>query len=542
LKLDGQGGHGVAIVQSAAVGRTEVCNDAAVRSRRCWIAIAAALVALSVTPSVSSAASLRSTSPVAWPGPALPAADPPGPPVSASVGPTPAGKPIGPGYVGVSMEFSAVHAYTGRDPSHVNPVLVQLLRQLAPGQSPVIRIGGNSSDRSWWPIRGVIPPGGVAYTITRDWLETTHALAAALNAHLILGVNLAAGRPALAAAEARAYLGAIGRQYIDSIEVGNEPDVYGQFVWYRAPDGKVFFARTKSYSLSDYERDFAHWQAALPTVPLAGPALAETTWLNGLPSFLDRASHLSLVTVHRYPLRGCIHDPTSPLFASIPNLLADSSSSGLAQEVAPSVAVANTHGLPLRLDEINSVSCSGATRVSDTFASALWALDMLFNMASVGIDGVNFHTFPGARYALFSFSHSAGGWSAFVLPEYYGMLMFTQAAPPGAQLLPVSAPSGPLKVWATKTPSGQVHVVLINKSLTDSTSVSVSVPGASSASVEWMQAPSASSNSGVTIGGQSFGNRTTTGTLGPMQTGTLSALLGTYTIDVPPASAVMLTQ
>ena len=51
-----------------------------------------------------------------------------------------------PGFVGVSLEYSALHLYTGRDPNAINPVLVQLLRNLAPGQSPVLRIGGNSSD------------------------------------------------------------------------------------------------------------------------------------------------------------------------------------------------------------------------------------------------------------------------------------------------------------------------------------------------------------------------------------------------------------
>jgi hypothetical protein len=252
--------------------------------------------------------------------------------------------------------------------------------------------------------------------------------------------------------------------------------------------------------------------------------------------------HLALLTMHRYPLRACTHDPTSPTYPSILNLLSDASSSGLAQQVVPYVAAANGHGLSLRLDELNSASCSGAAGVSDTFASALWALDTLFNLANVGVGGVNFHTLPRAPYALFTFSDGTSGWSAFVHPDYYGMLMFTQAAPAGAQLLPVSVPSGPLKIWATQSPSGQVHVVLINKSLTGSQNVSVSVPNASVASVEWLQAPSAQSTSGVTLGGQSFGARTTTGALGPTQTGTLPASLGSYTINVPAASAVMLTQ
>jgi hypothetical protein len=495
-----------------------------VRSRRGCIGIVAALLALAVAPSVSPA-------------------DSPPPPVVVQVGGPPIGRTIAPGFIGVSMEFQAVHQYTGRDPTNVNPVLIQLLRNLAPGRQPVLRIGGDSTDQTWWPVRGVIPPGGVKYRLTKGWLRTTRALAAALHARLIMGVNLAAGRPALAVAEARAFLQGIGRQYIEAIEIGNEPDVYGQFAWYRAPDGRVFFARKSSYNLSDFERDFAHWRAAIPSVPIAAPALAELVWLNGLDGFLSAEPGISMVTLHRYPLRGCIHNTSSPIYASVPNLLTDASSAALAQSIAPYVTVAHTHGLPFRLDEINSVACSGIKGVSDTFASSLWALDTLFNMASVGVDGVNFHTLPKAGYELFTFTHADGVWQAFVHPEYYAMLMFNQAAPPGARLLPTSAPAGTLKVWATLGPSGRTHVVLINKSMTTGQEVQVQVPNASTASVEWLQAPTATATSGVTLGDRTFGALTSTGAFsGPLRTGLLQSFLGTYTITVPPASAVMLTQ
>jgi hypothetical protein len=499
---------------------------AGVRRRVRGIGVIAALMALAVAPSVSPAS----------------ATSPPDSTLYATVGTTPTGQAIAPGFVGTSMEFQAVHAYTGNNPKAINPVLVALVKGLAPGQQPVLRIGGDSTDVSWWPIRGVIPPGGVTYTLNRDWLETTRALVQQLDAKLIIGVNLAAGRPAFAAAEARAFLTGIGRRYIEAMEIGNEPDLYGQFVWYHAPDGKNFLARPKNYSFSDFSTQFAHWESALSSVPVAGPALAELTWLGDLGKFVSAAPGLSLVTVHRYPLRGCVKDKTSPLYASIPNLLEDSSSQGLAAEVAPYVSAVHARGLQLRVDEMNSVACSGIKGVSNTFASALWALDTLFNMASVGVDGVNFHTLPRAGYELFTFKRVKGKWEAFVHPEYYGMLMFGQAAPPGSKLLPTTAPSGPVKVWATRSSNGQIHVVVINKSLTTGENVQVTVPGASTASVEWLRAPSASATSGVSLGGETFGNESSTGTLGAMQDGQLQSFLGAYTIDVPPASAVMLTQ
>ena len=63
-------------------------------------------------------------------------------------------------------------------------------------------------------------------------------------------------------------------------------------------------------------------------------------------------------------------------------------------------------------------------------------LDTLFSMASAGVDGVNIHSLPGAAYELFTFRRDAAGWRAFVHPDYYGMLLFAQAFPVGAQLLP----------------------------------------------------------------------------------------------------------
>ncbi len=478
---------------------------------------------------------------------ALPAAPTAGAqPVDASVSATTTGQAMAPGFVGVSLEYSALHLYTGRDPRAVNPVLLNLLRNLAPGQAPVIRVGGDSADSTWWPMRGVIPPGGIRYALTPGWLRTTQALAGALGARLIAGVNLAGGRPALAVAEARALLAGIGRRYVEAFEIGNEPDVYNVFPWYHDRRGHAFFARGRGYDANAFTRDFSRWRAALPRLQLAGPAFAELTWLSGLGRLLAAEPGLRIVTVHRYPLRACVEDPSSPAYASIPNLLADQSSSGLAQGIASDVALAHARGLPFRVDELNSASCSGRRGVSDTFASALWVLDALFDLASVGVDGVNVHSLPGARYELFTFTHSQGSWQAFVHPEYYGMLVFGQAFPPGARLLQVSAPSGPLKVWATHAPDGRTRVVLINKDPTDAYQVRLQVPGSDTigqASVERLQAPGPSSTVGVTLGGQTFGAETRTGTLpGPPQTQPVLSVAGSYTVDVPPASAALLTQ
>ena len=121
--------------------------------------------------------------------------------------------------------------------------------------------------------------------------------------------------------------------------------------------------------------------------------------------------------------------PGSSDYPTLANLLSPLASRGLTQGLAPYVATAHEHGAAFRIDELNSVACGGKSGVSNTFASALWALDALFASARTGTDGVNIHTFPGARYGLFTFRRMGSEWSASVRPEYYGLLMFAQAAP-----------------------------------------------------------------------------------------------------------------
>jgi hypothetical protein len=467
------------------------------------------------------------------------------PTVYANVDPVPAGATLPAGFLGLSLEYSALEAYTGATATALDPVFVHLLRNLAPasGQPLVLRIGGNSTDATWWPVRGAPPPAGVRYALTPAWLAAARALASAAGARLILGVNLAAGRPRLAAAEAAALLRGIGARFVSAFEIGNEPDVYGVFPWYAGAHGPVY-ARSGRYDESAFIGELERWSAALPPVPLAGPAVAELPWMASLPRLAAAAPRLRIVTVHRYALQGCLTRSTSPAYPSIANLLSDRSSAGLAEAVAPYVAVAHSRGLQFRVDELNSAAlagCLGRAGVSDTFASALWMLDTLFDMASAGVDGVNVHSLPGAGYELFTFSRASNGaWQAFVHPDYYGMLMFAQAFPAGARLLPVNAPAGPVKVWATLAPDGRTRVALINK---DSRPHRVQLqlsPSAARAELEWLRAPSASATRGVTLGGRTFGLETASGRLAAPALQPISQLLGSYSVQLPAYSAALL--
>ncbi len=417
------------------------------------------------------------------------------------------------GFLGLSIEYPALEAYAGTDPSSVDPVFEQLVRNLAPGQAPVLRIGGNSADRTWWPTAGMERPPGVSFDITDQWLAVTRALARALGAHLILGLNLEADSPRLAASEASALVDRIGVQSVRALELGNEPDLYPAFPWYRSGAHRVF-GRPKSYDEAAFIRDFAGFTGALPRAPLAGPSLSGMSWTRDLGRFLAAEPHLGLVTLHRYPLQLCLTPASSARYPTIARLLSPATSTGVAESFAPYVALARAHGLSLRVDELNSVSCGADPAVSKSFASALWALRTLFELARVGVSGVNVHTFPGAGYELFGIGRHGDAWRAAVSPEYYGLLMFAQATPPGSRLLTVGHTGGPgVNAWATRATDGTVRVVFTNEGVS-SRELAVSLPGKfERATLARLTAPSPSSTAGVTLAGQSFGAQTGTGLL-----------------------------
>lgn len=456
----------------------------------------------------------------------------------------PGTQPIPSGFLGISTEYPSVEDYAGSDPRAINPVFVQLIRNLGP--TTVLRIGGDSTDRTWWPVNGLTKPPGVTFALDRRWLAVTRALTRALRTRITLGINLEAGSPQIAAAEARALRTGIGAHSIQAFELGNEPELYGMFAWYRKPGGRGVPGRPHNYDYSAFARDFAAIGAAVSGAPLAGPSLGGRGWTGNLPQFLEAEPRVGVVTLHRYPLQRCFTKPAEPDHPTIANLMSNRASAGLADSFADVVRVAHAHGLPLRIDELNTVACGADPSVSRTFASALWSLDTLFQMARVGADGVDVHTFPSAGYNMFTFKHTDGRWSGSVAPQYYGLLMFAQAAPAGSRLLSVSVrgqAGRQLKVWVTVAPDGHVRVVLINKLMESSRGVAIRIPGVrGSASMSLLQAPRITASTGVTLGGQSLGPSTDTGTLrGSATTDPVQPSGGSYRVTLPPASAALVT-
>ena len=461
------------------------------------------------------------------------------------------GRRVPEGFLGFSFEFQAVRAYTGSDPRQINPVLEQLIRNLSPGQAPVIRIGGDSTDVSYVPTPGVASPPYVGYPLTAGWLATTGALARQLGARMTMGVNLAADDPALAATEARDFISSFGARTVAALEIGNEPNIYSGLTHYRTSSGVRVAARPPSFGYRAYRREFQAIAQAAPHLKLAGPALAagpvpgKGSWAQTMPDFLARDPRVQTMTVHRYPLRNCYVGPSSQQYPSVAHLLSPYATADLAAGVHRWVAIAHRHRRRLRVDELNSVACRGRAGVSDTFASSLWATDALFSLLNAGVDGVNLHTLPKSAYQLFHFRDVAGHWSGAVAPVYYGLQLFSEAAPPGSRLLRLTGVrSSIVSVWATRGTDGVDRVVLIDKHQRRPETITVRPPAhsAGEATLERMRAPSVHARSGVTLAGRTYGAHTATGRLAAAITEPVSPdAHGGYTVTLPAGSAALLT-
>jgi len=466
----------------------------------------------------------------------------PGPISHLTIEPGRPGPEISNRFLGLSLEYGAVIPYAGSSPDAINPVFVQLIRNISPGRAPSIRIGGDSTDWAWWPVAHMRQPPGVSYSITEPWVQVTKSLTAILGARLILGIDLEANNRRLAAVEARALSERIGTGSIAALELGNEPELYRSWGWYCSRSGREITGRPRSYGFQAFKVNFSAFANVLPWGPLAGPSIGIPTWLPHLSEFLAAEPRLGMVTLHRYPLQNYL-PPSSPKSPSVSHLLSETSSQGLAAAIAPSVRVAHHHHLPLRVDELNNISAGQAPGVADAFASALWVIDALFEMANVGVDGVNIHTFPGAAYELFRFSQSGGRWQGFVAPEYYGLLMFARAAPPGSRLVALrGAHPSAIRAWATRGPGRTVRAVLINDGNAQAR-VALTAPGDDPmATLQLLQASSLTAVQGVTLGGQSFGGKTATGRLAGRSTvAFVKAAAHAFSVDLPAASAGLLT-
>lgn len=441
-------------------------------------------------------------------------------------------------FFGLSTEYWALPLY-GRHISLFERVLTLVQ---ARGAGPlVLRIGGDSADHTFWdPKLRRAPPW--VFKLTPAWLRQTSTIVHRVRARLILDLNLVTGSPSMAATWARAAETGLPHRSIVGFEVGNEPDIYSRPFWRAITSREMLHSRVlpSDISANSYTQAFQSYAHVLaqvaPSLPLAGPALADPGVNSSWISHLLGSAHpgLGMVSAHRYPYSACV-GPSSASFPTIARLLSENASKGMAQTVSASVRLAHRAGLPFRMTELNSVTCGGRAGVSDSFATALWAPDALFELLRAGVDAVNLHIRANPINAPFTLS----GYGLRARPLLYGLILFARTLGPDPQLIHVqlrAKRSRHLKVWAVRVRGDALHVLLINKSDHPSR-VDLQLPAKGRATVQRLLAPAISSRSGVTLDGQQLGRDGSW--QGHSARQTITPDVHGYQLTIPPFSAAL---
>jgi hypothetical protein len=359
--------------------------------------------------------------------------------------------------------------------------------------------------------------------------EPLEELSLAVNLKYDLGVDLWNSNVSIAQAEVSVWLSGIQNKSIQAFEIGNEPDVY-----------PVNGARPSTYSFAQYLPQYQQWAAAVNSTDgngfgIMGPSMGgETNWIPASEAAIAAGTlNPSIVGQHAY-----LGDVIQPSGAPWPvdYLLQPASATEFPQLLKPFAASAHSAGHLFRVSEMNSFYNGGVLGISNTFSSALWSIDTMFNFVNTGMDGVNWHSGQGAPYQIYDFhSSTVNGLTTFNLaqvnPLYYGLLIFSEMVGNNAKLLPVTTTtSSNVSIWATVDSTTKAHVVVINKDESAAGSVQITMPGYSSGTVRYLTAADYSAINGVTFGGQTFDGSQDGTIQGSLISTTITPVGGVFTI------------
>jgi hypothetical protein len=362
---------------------------------------------------------------------------------------------IGPDFTGFSYEKT--HIMNGSLTSN-NTNLIALYKLLG---SPMLRIGANDVEVCTWIGNGTAPcqPNGRPFNskVTTSGVDQLCDFLAAAGSKGIYGVNFQKGDVTASSAEA-AYVMSKCPQSIVGIEVGNEPDK---------------FSKWDAQTTTDYEK-FADAIVATPGALLVGPTCTSKAATSYTVPFADTiaakyGSRFTLLTQHSYVAAANTTNCSVPNLQITTTLLTD-----IFDTVEAAVIKNNIPGW--RMGENNTCSGHGQQGVSDTLISALWAIDYMFEVAKRGGSGINFHNGELGQDGTVPFYYEPikedKGVVVQVQPEYYGMLLFSQAGVGSMVSTTVTTGAQYFTAWAIKA-DGFIGVVLNNRD--DSSGVSATV-------------------------------------------------------------------
>ena len=404
-----------------------------------------------------------------------------------------------------------------------NTDLVALFRLLGPG---VLRLGGNSVDRTDWDPSGAGSTPGV---VAPPDLARLRGFLDAVDWQVLYGTPfVSTGASAASVAdEAHTAAGVLGAR-LDGIELCNEPDLFAADPAHAALAGTFSLFRNRWSSFATAVR------AATPGIALTGPAccLLQTIGTWTAPFAAAESGGLDQLTQHYYRGFGGPGQTIDLLLA--PDPLLEPSLADLATAAGVAGAAAG-----FRLTETNSFASGGQPGVSNTFASALWAVEHVLRSLEGGAVGLNFHN-SGAGAGYPAIVQQAGVVTE-IRPLYFGLLL---AARLGTGDLVATSPSTPLpslRSHAVQAADGTVRVVVVNVHPTTDQPLALALPRTiRNATVERLTGDALAATTGTRLGGSDVG---LDGTFEPGPPDVVARARGrtTLPLTIAAASAVVVT-
>lgn len=345
-------------------------------------------------------------------------------------------------FSGLSFEMQYVLADTNGNHffSPANRPLIATFKQLG---IKSLRVGGNTADRLSIPVPNETDA------------DSLFAFAKAAGVKVIYTLRLNGGNRDAATRIAN-YIMHHYRKQLACFAIGNEPNV---------------FSKTYAPYLAEWKKYVAEITTPTnsPKARFCGPSTSpgHESWAADFANEFGNHGPLAFIAQHDYP--GGDARRATNVVAARDKILSPAIDEHYARFAAHFVPTILSNGLPYRLEEANSFYDGGAFNVSDTFASALWALDYQWWWAEHGASGINFHTGDKVaardmnkpcRYAVF--------WTApdgyNVHPIGYAVKMFSLTA--HGRLVPVVLTNTNklnIRAYAVIQGSGKECLTLINR-------------------------------------------------------------------------------
>jgi hypothetical protein len=428
--------------------------------------------------------------------------------------------------LGISIELSVANDYLGDkvgEPAYILLNYLEAIRVRA-GQGAILRVGGNTQDTAIYDTSytGVIAKSGggisngVPVTPTIEYgtviFNLISQVADQVDAKVIWGVNMVNNTAPFTVPMVAAARKAIEDNILFYL-VGNEPDRYDLIG--RRPEG---------YTQDDY---LTEWGDLTNRIIKAD--YSDEPRLFGAPSVCcywtteeileagmlgNYSDRLAAITAIQYPQSLCsVHAPYQAA-----GYMNQSAIIAFATYDADAVTTAQESNIPYYLVETNTASCVGVPDVSDTFTSAIWAVNMAMQLAYRNHSGVLIHN--GGRTAIYNmfyppaYNSTTTAWST--RPIFYSLLVLAEALRASVNTTKVTVTDQQLEtdlaaaynVYENNVVTKRVLINMVNDPTGgNNLVVNFTAPAGNPPSVAYklLAAPTLAEKANITWAGQTFG-------------------------------------